>query len=78
MHYGEQLVAALIFIVLGFALAVNVWNVNDRYVAAQRRIWRWSDSTCEFFVKPYRIAGGIFGAVPFGLFVFTIVEWASH
>jgi hypothetical protein len=78
VDYGQQLTATLILTVVGFALAANVWNVNDRYVAVQRRIWHWSDSTSQFFVKSYRVASGVFGAVAFGFFVVTLVEWALH
>ena len=78
MHYGQQLVAMLIFTVVGFALAANVWKINDHYVALQQRLWSWSDETSVVFVKIGRIGGAVIRTLAFSFALVTLVEWANH
>ena len=73
MHLsGTGIVAMLIIGSIGFVLAANPGKINDRYVAYQARIWKYSSSTSEFLVKGGRVFEAVVGIIAFSFIIGTI------
>jgi len=74
---GEGLLAGLIIIVIGTAVAVNVYGITGRYLGAQRRLWRrfgFDDNPDWRWLVAYRIAGAVAALVGLALAVASLAR----